>query len=950
MRNPGALRFILVASALVLGGVAELLIGGGNLRWAVAPYLTAIAAIALAVVNRPLSSFAPELATAGRPLRFDQRSLLTSHGRGATALEGTGPERLMGLGTFVLSIIMLVASLYWFANGPPNTLAWYSYGVSVALLLVALPSLDGGWTRLARRLRERHRVSFELRSILPWAALGVVLILALAVRLYDLQELPAGLWYDEADNLAEARVIQLDPGSTPVFVPSTNLPSLFLMPIAVLIELTGITLTTGRLVAVAFGLGGVVAVFLLVRLMLGPYLGLVAAFLTAVMRWDINWSRIGMHGITTPMFAALTAYLTLRAVRSGRRSDFGYAGASLGLGLWFYSPFRLFPLVLGIILVHYLLFQRPGIKRFIGHATVMAVVGLFLVAPVLQSALTDPDEFFERPRAVSVFSHFSFGDGVKEVWKSLSKHIRMFSYEGDPNPRHNLPDAPMLDFVSRILLVLGLGVILGKWRDGALLSLPFWIFIMLLPGVLTLPWEAPQSLRSIGVTPAVVVLVALTVGVIWWVGRTSPWPNVRRATPIFLSGLLGMVAFANINTYFGEQARHPEVFASFSTDETLMARDMVRQQRLGYSLLVSRQFKYGLTTSLLARDPRYEVIRAPTEIPIDPAQVWLGAAIYLEPREASVFRLLRTYYPGGRFQEVRPPGGGDVLFYSAVISREQIELPHGLRAKYTDQNGTVQEAIQVTTEGVWVLDTQPEEVPFDLLWEGAVHVIEPGEYVLALEGDVSAEVLLDGRRILWDGQTSVRVEPAVGLHFIEVSAGIDDGTGTLRLLWQPPGGRLGPISSTNLYHGSVRPVGLAGRFFKSDLELELPDAMRVTPAMDTFYYDPVVPEPYIATWVGTLRVPQSGHYRFELGGAGTVTLFLDGVLVAQNPPTDTHSSDASLELDAGPHRIMVGYLSPSPPSQFEVLWKPPGAKLEPIPIELLSPDPVHMFRIASIGE
>ena len=856
----------------------------------------------------------------------------------------------MGKGSFVLSMMMLGASLYLFASGPQNTLAWYSYGLSVVLLLMALPSLDGRWTHLAHRLRERHRASFELRSILPWAALGAVLVLALAIRLYDLQELPAGLWYDEADNLAEARVIQMDPGSTPVFVPSTNLPSLFLMPIAVLIELGGITLTTGRLVAVAFGLGGVVAVFLLVRLMMGPYLAVVAAFLTAVMRWDINWSRIGMHGITTPMFAALTAYLTLRAIRSGRRSDFGYAGASLGLGLWFYSPFRLFPLVIGVILVHYLLSQRPRIKRFLGHAAVMAVVGLVVVAPVLQSALTDTDVFFARPRAVSVFSHFSFGDGVKEAWKSLGTHLLMFSHEGDPNPRHNLPDAPMLDFVSRILLVLGIGVILGKWRDGALLSLPFWIFIMLLPGALTLPWEAPQSLRSIGVTPAIAAIATLTVGVVWWAGRTSPWPNVRRATPIFLAGLMGVVAFANINTYFGEQARHPAVFASFSTDETLMAQHMVEQQRLGYSLLVSRQFKYGLTTSLLAKDPRYDVIRAPAGIPIDPAQVWLGAAIYLEPREASIYRLLRTYYPDGQFQEVRPPRGGDVMFYSAVISREELEMPMGLRAKYTDQTGAVREAIQATTAGVWLLDFQPEEVPFDLLWEGSVHVIDPGEYVLALEGGVIAEVLLDGRRILSDGQTAVRIEPAVGLHSIEFSARVDDRTSTLRILWQPPDGLLGPIPKANLYHGSVRPVGLAGQFFKSDHELIVPDATRVTPAMDTFHYDPVVPEPYVATWEGTLNVPESGRYRFSVGGAGTVSLVLDRVLLGQFPPTDTHGPEASLELDAGPHRIQVGYLSPSPPSQFEVLWEPPGAKLGPIPIELLSPAPEYMFRIVSTGE
>ena len=224
---------------------------------------------------------------------------------------------------------------------------------------------------------------------------------------------------------------------------------------------------------------------------------------------------------------------------------------------------------------------------------------------------------------------------------------------------------------------------------------------------------------------------------------------MQRATPVILAVALGGIAFVNINTYFGKQARDPQVYAAFSTSETLMARDMVQQQRRGYSLLTSRQLLHNLTASLLADNPHYKVIRAPADIPIDPAKVSLGAAIYLEPREASVYRLLRTYYPDGAFQEMRPPGGGDVLLYSVVISRQQLQASQGLSARYTLSDGTIRETMQLTAEAVWLVDVEPDEVPFDLAWVGALHVAEAGEYLLVLDGDTDAEVILDGRRILW---------------------------------------------------------------------------------------------------------------------------------------------------------------------------------------------------------
>ena len=962
--DPRALRFVLVASSVALAVVAQQLIRDGNLTWAVAPLVVAVAAMILSVARRPLSTFdRPAGPTTGPSPSQSRLPLAVSapdasgqdagyRGRIRVVLrrwsQRAGRELALGVGTIVASGLLLGVSLTQFGqrHAESRTPAWYAFGAAVVALLVALPALEGRWSALLRRARSGFTLRPTPAALAPWALLGAVLALGLLLRLYQLDQLPAGLWYDEADNLFQARHIASDPGQTPVYVPSTNLPSLFLLPIALVVKLAGVAITTGRLVSVAFGLAGIVAVFLFVRLAMGTRAGLVAALLVSVMRWDINWSRIGMHGITAPLFAALTAYLTLRALKTGRFSDYGFAGASLGLAMWFYTSLRLFPLVLAFMLLHHLIIQRPGVRRFAAQAAVMAAVSLAVAAPVVLTAVQDSDRYFERTRVTSIFNMVPRDQVAGQLRSSLVKHVMMFNQLGDSNPRHNLPNIPMLDFLTGTLMLLGLGIALWRWRDVALVSLPFWIFFMVLPGVLTIPSEAPQSLRSITAIPAVAALGALVVVVIWRAGDEAPWRWVRRSTTPFVLALLGIIAFSNVDTYFGAQASDPRVFAAFSTDETLMSRHMTDQQRRGYSLWVSRQFLFGLTSTLLANGPKFEVIRAPETIPLDSSRLWRGASIYLEPRESGFYETLREYYPDGQFTEVRAPGGGAPLYYSAVISREQLAARQGLEATYRLADGSQADQLDVTDEAVWFADQGPANLPYELVWQGSLHFARPGKYVLQLSGVTDAVVELDHRPVLNAASRDVTVVPAVGLHSLSIRAMIDEPGDFIRLSWQPPGGTLEPIPFSNLYHGSVRPVGLAGRFYAGRAEKDVPDAVHTTPAADNFYYNPVVAEPYLAIWTGVLRVERSGQHTFRIEGAGTVELTIDGSRAALKP-AGIGSKTRELPLSAGERHIRIEYRSVAPPSEFKVLWAPPDRPLMPIPPERMTPAWEQLFRIAN---
>ena len=178
----------------------------------------------------------------------------------------------------------------------------------------------------------------------------------------------------------------------------------------------------------------------------------------------------------------------------------------------------------------------------------MGVVTTLVIAPLVWFAWSHPDVFWSRLQDTFIFADKSESERLPALWTSIWKHLMMFNWRGDPNGRHNLPGAPMLDGVTGVLTVLGLAYSIWRWKDPRYTLLLLWLAFTLLGGILSLDFEAPQSLRASGKLGPTCLLAVVPLAVFVRPCEVSVGRWQRRWVWCPLSHLLICAALINIRT------------------------------------------------------------------------------------------------------------------------------------------------------------------------------------------------------------------------------------------------------------------------------------------------------------------------------------------------------------------------------------------------------------------
>ena len=454
--------------------------------------------------------------------------------------------------------------------------------------------------------------------------LALVLAVALFLRLYRLESLPPGPYYDEAANGILASEIASGQ-SRPLFITAyTGKEVLYFYLAAAVMKAAGQNLLGLRLTSALLGTAGVAAVYFMTLSLFDADdqddaarlarrgTALLAAVLTATSFWHINMSRYGFRAISQPLTQSLMLLFLWRGWRLERHRDLVLAGLFCGATAYTYLasralPFALLPFICGALIV-----DRRRIGRRAGQAAIFVLSALLVFAPLGVYFAQHPQAFGVRMAQVSVFNpSISGGDPWGMLGQSAWKALGMFSLRGDPLWRFGLPGQPVFPALISILFYLGLlvsalNIFINRDNLSRVLhlSLLLWLPIMLLPSILGANQdEIPSSLRAIGLMPVLYLFPAQALATA--LAALRRWP--RLAGQGVLIGLPGVAlllsgAVSVFDDYFINWARAPQPYYFNDNDMADAARALNRIDLGRRELFVSSRHYRHPTMAFLARD------------------------------------------------------------------------------------------------------------------------------------------------------------------------------------------------------------------------------------------------------------------------------------------------------------------------------------------------------------
>ncbi|MEW5958811.1 MAG: glycosyltransferase family 39 protein, partial [Chloroflexota bacterium] len=339
-----------------------------------------------------------------------------------------------------------------------------------------------------------------------------IIICAVWLRWWQLNQIPPGLWFDEAYNGMDALWI-LNTRSLPIFLEGNNgREPLYHYLLAPAIGVFGAKAYTMRLVSTMIG---IITLALFYRwgktiFYRNPdryWLALFSVAGLAFSYWHVTLSRNVFRTILVPTFVILVGYFFWLGFQRRSWKYFVLTGLALGLGQYSYLSFRLFPLVLALFVVGWTLFGRIEAQSWISRPSsprrlwlgllVTAAISLLLVLPLGLYFVNNAARFIERSTQVYIWSEIERGT------ITLSEHllgvVSVFGAGADPNWRHDLPSHNAFGWLMITGFWLGLIISLRRFRRSQYMFLLIGLLVMWLPGMLSTP--AAHALRLSGLLP-----------------------------------------------------------------------------------------------------------------------------------------------------------------------------------------------------------------------------------------------------------------------------------------------------------------------------------------------------------------------------------------------------------------------------------------------------------------
>ncbi len=418
-------------------------------------------------------------------------------------------------------------------------------------------------------------------------AVGGILVLAAGARLWGLADYPPGLYPDQAANGED--VLEILEGKLQVFSPRNNGRESFLFYVqALTVGLFGLGVWQLFLASAIVGIVTVAVAYLAGARLFGPRPALLAALFLATNPWHVTLSRTGFRAVTTPLLlsCALWSIACVLKPTGGRPRlrDAVLAGLFTGLGLYTYTAYRaflIFLLVCGVFAsVRAALHPafRARARAFMRPVALAVGVAFLAALPLLFFFAVHPQFLGNRATHVSVFnSDLNNGSPPRTLLRMTGRTLAGFVFDGDGNPRHNVPllglpyrpggshhysggGAPFLSLLPALLALVG--IVRAARKAPWLLALAAF---MLLPAVTTAE-GIPHGLRTVGAIPAHVWLAGLGGSWLLTWRRSHPWASMRMVAGVSAGFFLTLTILTDLWLYFGVAASSPLAHYEYRAD------------------------------------------------------------------------------------------------------------------------------------------------------------------------------------------------------------------------------------------------------------------------------------------------------------------------------------------------------------------------------------------------
>lgn len=391
----------------------------------------------------------------------------------------------------------------------------------------------------------------------------LILLLSLLLRVYKLDQVPPGFWYDEASYSYSAySVLETGRDELGALLPlwfknfGQYKDPLYLYLLIPLLKIMGLSVFITRFASVILGVLTTIAVYLLGKeLFKNTKISLIASFLFAISPFALQFNRMQNENNLLVFLVTIASYYTLKEIRNKWFLVFGV----ILFSLTFYASLagRFFvPLLLLIFICVYRNYIKGKRKTIVYSGLLMFVFLIpfirYVVTPqawprVEQTSITsdigitlDINKERLEHNSVNSLGRLYHNKVVGYGRVLLRNYLIHFSpefllFSGDPNKLYSTPNMGIMYVWELVMLLYGAHILLNRKNKKPAVLLILWLLLAFLPAAMTR--FVPSGSRSFQAAPAIVLISAVGFYGIWKIIKTT-----RHIFPLAAVGVLFIIA------------------------------------------------------------------------------------------------------------------------------------------------------------------------------------------------------------------------------------------------------------------------------------------------------------------------------------------------------------------------------------------------------------------------